>query len=171
MQYIQILLGISLRLARGHHSLYSSLHSSIELKLGLLKSINIRVSCFKPLWALVSSTAVPTVTVSQMFYNQTIGRNTFLKCSVTATPNATNVFWQKYTNNRYRNVTVDGLRFNGANLNFPSLLIVNSQISDTGSYRCGATNNAGTSYSNHVFLNVTGSEHYHSNPNISFTKA
>lgn len=113
-----------------------------------------------PLYLFVSSTDFPTVTTSHDSYSQTTGSTTFLECSVTATPRATRVFWQKFNNTRFTNVTIGGSRFNGANLNFPSLEIANSQISDSGIlvYRCGATNSEGTSYSTHVILSVRESE-------------
>ncbi|CAC5393170.1 HMCN [Mytilus coruscus] len=104
----------------------------------------------------------PVVVISQTtssFDGQ--GRQSInIPCSYMSNPAATSVFWTKYnpvagTNSGNTNlIEIDGNKYQGANLNSPSLTIYNLDRSDAGSYRCSAANIIGQGESNYVTLNI-----------------
>lgn len=83
-----------------------------------------------------------------------------IPCSYMSNPAATSVFWTKFTPVEGTNsgntvlVDIDGSKYQGGNLNSPSLTIYNLASSDQGSYRCSATNIIGQGDSNYVTLAV-----------------
>lgn len=107
-------------------------------------------------------TDAPVVVISQTtssFDGQ--GRQSInIPCSYMSNPAATSVFWTKYnpvagTNSgNTKLVEIDGNKYQGANLNSPSLTIYNLDRSDAGSYRCSASNIIGLGESNYVTLNI-----------------
>ena len=53
-------------------------------------------------------------------------------------------------------IPIDGSKYILDSFDSPSLRITNLQKTDSGTYRCGATNFLGTSYSYGIDVNVTG---------------
>ena len=103
---------------------------------------------------------MPIVTAGQVSYRELSGTDIVLHCIIASTPTPTDVFWEKYIGGKYTRITIDGSKFNGATVHSPSLHISYSQISDSGIYRCGASNPLGSAHSDQITLNVTGSEYY-----------
>lgn len=71
------------------------------------------------------------------------GKTIILQCALVNISTPTSVFWQKRISssqeNRTENIIIDGSKYKGSNLRNPSLVIVNANQSDTGSYFCTAT--------------------------------
>ena len=89
-----------------------------------------------------------------------LGNQATLFCSVSGTPSPTNIYWEKKQNDgSYTTVDVSGnSRYSGGSLLSPNLVITNAAFSDSGTYRCLATNAAGLANSIDETLNVVGSE-------------
>ncbi|XP_060078232.1 hemicentin-1-like, partial [Ylistrum balloti] len=99
---------------------------------------------------------VPTVTVSQSSYSVNFGTSVTLGCSITANPSHTSVFWQRNVGSGTQSVTIDNVNFSGSTVSSPSLTVISASSSDSGSYRCFATNSIGTGQSGFTTLSVTG---------------
>lgn len=91
----------------------------------------------------------------------TLGNSITLQCTVFATPSATNVQWNKVTNNVPVAININPSKYSGASISTPSLTITNSAESDEGYYTCQATNAAGTGTSTQTFLDVQGSKYWY----------
>ena len=78
-------------------------------------------------------------------------------CTIKASPPVSNMVWQKYSNGHYTDIQLyNGSKFKVASWNAPSLMLTDSKTSDSGTYRCSATNHVGTSYSEDVSVSITG---------------
>ncbi|KAJ8316394.1 hypothetical protein KUTeg_006408 [Tegillarca granosa] len=80
---------------------------------------------------------LPTVSVSQNYYQPVVGTSVTLNCTVTVTSGVTSYTVQWYYNNAV--LPIAG-RFSGGYFGSPSLVISELQKSDEGSYKCSATN-------------------------------
>ncbi|XP_071166138.1 hemicentin-1-like [Mytilus edulis] len=103
------------------------------------------------------SGSVPVVTVLSTSYSINVGNSITLQCTVSATPSATSVTWQRFTNNVATNIDMSSGRYSGSSVGSPSLVISNTVISDEGFYICKATNSVGSGQSQQTFLDVIGS--------------
>ncbi|KAK6173564.1 hypothetical protein SNE40_016989 [Patella caerulea] len=81
----------------------------------------------------------PSVTIGQIYYEQTVGSSLTLECTVNSNPPATSVDWLKNGTAITRSS-----RYSNGDVNIPSLTINKVVESDTGTYVCTASNNAGT---------------------------
>ncbi|XP_071159624.1 hemicentin-1-like isoform X17 [Mytilus edulis] len=100
----------------------------------------------------------PTVVVQQPAYSVLVGNTITLVCTVTSTPGATSVVWQRTTNGVTTTISLaNANKYSGSSVNVPSLTIFSSAESDEGSYVCRATNQFGTGQSTATTLTVTGS--------------
>ncbi|XP_063428599.1 hemicentin-1-like isoform X2 [Mytilus trossulus] len=99
-----------------------------------------------------------TVTIQQSQYSVTIGQTVTLGCTVTGSPAATNVYWQKTVNNVVTTISsnTNTNKYSGSIVSTPSLTIVNADQSDEATYVCFATNGVGLGQSTQTFLDVTG---------------
>ncbi|VDI76862.1 hemicentin [Mytilus galloprovincialis] len=99
-----------------------------------------------------------TVTIQQSQYAVTIGQTVTLGCTVTGSPAATNVYWQKTVNNVVTTISssTNTNKYSGSTVSTPSLTIVNADQSDEATYVCFATNGVGLGQSTQTFLDVTG---------------
>ena len=83
-----------------------------------------------------------------------------IPCSYLSNPAATSVFWTKFTpvpgtdSGNSKIIVVDGNKYQGGNLNSPSLTIYHLTKSDEGLYRCSAANIIGQGESNYITLNI-----------------
>jgi hypothetical protein len=76
---------------------------------------------------------------------------------VTANPLHTVVIWQKIVNGQPNSINQgNSAKYSGGTVNTPSLTIQNAVTSDSGVYRCSATNAVGTGQSQDTTLTVTG---------------
>ncbi|XP_052058078.1 hemicentin-1-like isoform X9 [Mytilus californianus] len=97
-----------------------------------------------------------TVTIQQSSYTVTIGQTVTLGCTVTGSPAANTVYWQKTVNNVVTTISTNTNKYSGSTISTPSLTIVNADQSDEATYVCFATNGVGTGQSTQTFLDVTG---------------
>ncbi|XP_060068235.1 hemicentin-1-like [Ylistrum balloti] len=97
-----------------------------------------------------------TVQVPQSFYTVQRGQSVTLECIVSGTPAVTSVTWRRTSGGITDNVIIDNSKYQGSNINSPSLIINNADSVDTGTYVCTATNSIGTATSSQTTLSVTG---------------
>ncbi|XP_033758139.1 hemicentin-1-like [Pecten maximus] len=101
--------------------------------------------------------SVPSVVIGQTTYSFTTGQSAILVCTVTAVPAATSITWQKSdTNGNTNTINVNGVKYTGGTTGTPSLTIVSAVTTDSGTYRCSATNSVGTGQSEQTYLYITG---------------
>ncbi|XP_050417062.2 hemicentin-1 [Patella vulgata] len=81
----------------------------------------------------------PSVTIGKIYYEQTVGSSLTLECTVNSNPPATSVDWLKNGTAITRSS-----RYSNGDVSTPSLTINSVVESDTGTYVCTASNNAGT---------------------------
>ena len=80
-----------------------------------------------------------------------------LYCFVSADPGVYHVFWQILeSSGQYVTLNLDGDKYTPLSVDSPSLTIHEAQLSDSGTYRCGAKNIVGTRYSSEFTLQVIG---------------
>ena len=102
---------------------------------------------------------IPSVTVPQSIYSVQNSDPVTLTCVVSANPSATSVTWYRVTNSGLEPIVVgSSSKYSGGSVATPSLTLSSAVDSDQGTYRCTATNAAGTGSSANVVLNVEGSE-------------
>ncbi|XP_069115359.1 hemicentin-1-like isoform X2 [Argopecten irradians] len=99
---------------------------------------------------------VPTVSVSQSSYTASVGDTLTLICSVSASPAATSVFWQRTINGVTNTISIDNTKYGGSSVSSPSLVVYSASTSDNGIYKCFATNSVGTGQSSQATLTVSG---------------
>ncbi|XP_069107396.1 basement membrane-specific heparan sulfate proteoglycan core protein-like [Argopecten irradians] len=85
----------------------------------------------------------PNVTVGSASYHTIVGTNVNLQCTVTSSRSITNVFWQRGINDVISVLTIDNVKYSGGSLALPSLTIISTQISDSGTYTCFGSNSIG----------------------------
>nr|XP_022325054.1 hemicentin-1-like isoform X45 [Crassostrea virginica] len=101
---------------------------------------------------------IPSVTVPQSIYSVQNSDPVTLTCVVSANPSATSVTWYRVTNSGLVPIVVgSSSKYSGGSVATPSLTLSSAVDSDQGTYRCTATNAAGTGSSANVVLNVEGS--------------
>ncbi|OWF56211.1 Titin [Mizuhopecten yessoensis] len=98
----------------------------------------------------------PTVTVGQTTYNVITGSDVTLQCSVSASPAAGVVYWEKTVNSATTRLTIDETSYSGSTTSSPSLIVYSVQTDDSGVYVCKASNAVGTGQSQQVTVSVTG---------------
>ncbi|XP_052058083.1 hemicentin-1-like isoform X13 [Mytilus californianus] len=106
----------------------------------------------------VTSNTVPTVTITQTFYSVNSGSTVTLACTVSSTTTVTSVTWQRTVNSAITTITsnTNTNKYSGSTSSTPSLTIFNTDTNDAGTYRCFASNSAGTGQSaNTASLSVT----------------
>uniref|UniRef100_A0A8W8J7G4 Ig-like domain-containing protein n=1 Tax=Magallana gigas TaxID=29159 RepID=A0A8W8J7G4_MAGGI len=108
--------------------------------------------------SLTVSGSKPVVDISQNSYTAITGNNVVIPCTVSASPAATSISW-RFTSSSESEIQISSssskYSLSGSN-NFPQLTILSVGPSDSGTYRCSATNLVGTS-SDTASLTVTGS--------------
>ncbi|XP_069107388.1 basement membrane-specific heparan sulfate proteoglycan core protein-like [Argopecten irradians] len=77
---------------------------------------------------------------SSASYYTTVGTNITLQCTVTSSRSITNVFWQRGINGVISVLTIDNVKYSGGSLALPSLTIISTQTSDSGTYTCFGSN-------------------------------
>ena len=101
----------------------------------------------------------PVVNVASNAYSVNIGNSITLQCNVQANPFHTSVKWQRVDNNDNAvDIDMTNSRYNGSQVNSPSLVISQTITSDEGRYFCLATNAVGTGQSQQTYLTVVGSK-------------
>ncbi|XP_052103233.1 hemicentin-1-like [Mytilus californianus] len=98
---------------------------------------------------------IPTVTAS-IISSAKVANPVTITCTVTATPAATQIVWQRYVSNAATTMDISSIRYSGGTTSNPSLIINSVQEGDQGLYFCQASNSVGTGTSNNVYLTVTG---------------
>ncbi|XP_078326843.1 hemicentin-1-like isoform X20 [Crassostrea virginica] len=100
----------------------------------------------------------PVVDIAQNSYTAITGNNVVIPCTVSASPAATSVSWT-FTSGSGSETTIStsSAKYTVSNsVNFPQLTILSVVPSDSGTYRCSATNVVGTNFDT-TSLSVTGS--------------
>lgn len=69
-------------------------------------------------------------------YTVDYGATLTLECSLKGTSNAKSVFWKRKMNDNTEIVSIDGSKFIGSTVSNPSLVIINVNNSNMGSYFC-----------------------------------
>ncbi|CAC5368999.1 HMCN [Mytilus coruscus] len=103
---------------------------------------------------------IPIVTTESDFSDIPYGHNHTIRCSITAVPVFTTIYWQKIFNGTTINITSNSPGIDGARITRPSLTILKAAPSDSGQYICFAVNIAGIGHSNSINLTVLGEENY-----------
>lgn len=85
-----------------------------------------------------------------------------MQCSVTATPDITEVRWQRFVNGAYQDIfTQSSTKYYGSSITNFALTITNLVFTDAGEYRCTATNQVGRGVSpNRATLSVLGGKFF-----------
>lgn len=106
------------------------------------------------------SLGVPTVNIPQNSYSSVTGQDVQIPCSVSANPTATISWTFISTSQSQTSITTSTSKytFNPTSTD-GTLRIRSTSSSDTGTYRCQATNAVGTS-SDSASLSVSGSKYY-----------
>ncbi|CAG2256290.1 HMCN [Mytilus edulis] len=101
---------------------------------------------------------IPTVSIPLNAYSVDVGSQITIPCTVSANPSETNIYWTVTVgNNAEQTVAMTNTqKYQGSSINSPSLIILSTTQSDSGVYRCHATNNVGTGQSNPTTLNIVG---------------
>ncbi|XP_069133172.1 uncharacterized protein [Argopecten irradians] len=86
----------------------------------------------------------PDVTIAQTAFGAQVSTTITLGCTVTSDTTVTSVFWQRDIGSGTETITVDGINFSGSTPTVPSVTIINSDTTDSGTYQCFATNADGT---------------------------
>lgn len=94
--------------------------------------------------------------MSPLIYSVIVGDNQTMMCNVTGIPEPLSVSWLKNETAEMKIISYIGGNYDGGNLDYPSLIVTDTANTDRGWYICTATNLAGTSHSEPVYLNVTG---------------
>ncbi|XP_021345496.1 hemicentin-1-like, partial [Mizuhopecten yessoensis] len=105
---------------------------------------------------LTVSGNVPAVTISQPQYSTVLGTSVTIDCTVTSTPQANTVAWERVIGGQTTTLTIDGTKFVGSSVNNPSLTITDASTNDMGYYVCTAINNVGVGRSAQAYLTVDG---------------
>lgn len=103
-------------------------------------------------------TGVPIVTIGNSSYSVISGNTIKLGCTVSGSPAATAVGWQRTVGTVTGDINVDGSKYSGGNITTPELGIRRANPSDQGYYRCTAYNAVGKGQSLSTYLYVTGSK-------------
>ncbi|CAC5383738.1 unnamed protein product [Mytilus coruscus] len=98
----------------------------------------------------------PVVNVGYKISSIGYGEKVTLFCNMTAYPNVTHVYWEKEVNRTKNVINSWTVGIRGASVEAPSLTIMKSSTADAGNYRCVATNDVGTGYSESISLKVIG---------------
>ena len=103
-----------------------------------------------------------SVVVPQSQYSANYGQSVTLVCSVSGTPAATSVYWQKVKNGQTTtiNTNSNSNKYSGVTLQNPSLTISNVDNSDEATYTCFGVNSIGTGQSQQTVLSILGSKSY-----------
>ncbi|XP_052674345.1 hemicentin-1-like isoform X2 [Crassostrea angulata] len=106
------------------------------------------------------SGSIPVVTLPTTLYERTYGQNVTMQCSVTATPDITEVRWQRFVNGAYQDIfTQSSTKYYGSSITNFALTVTNLVFTDAGEYRCTATNQVGRGVSpNRATLSVLGAK-------------
>ncbi|XP_069133959.1 serine-rich adhesin for platelets-like isoform X33 [Argopecten irradians] len=99
--------------------------------------------------------SIPVVSVGQASYSVTTGTTITLACTVSADPTHTTVFWRRDVGSGTESLTIDNVNYSGSQVNTPSLTVISTEIADSGTYTCFATNAVGTGQSS-TTLTVSG---------------
>lgn len=96
----------------------------------------------------------PLMTVQNLQYRlKNEGEDAKLPCGFTSELNVTDLYWTKSSNENFLNTT--GIKYSHGTITYPSLLVRNSTLVDTGVYNCHATNYFGTSKGPDILLIVS----------------
>ncbi|XP_052106688.1 hemicentin-1-like [Mytilus californianus] len=99
---------------------------------------------------------IPTVSIPRSTYSVNVDSQITIPCTVSANPLETNIYWTVTVgSNAEQTISMTNTqKYQGSSINSPSLIILSTTQSDSGVYRCHATNNVGTGQSNPTTLNV-----------------
>ncbi|XP_063442513.1 hemicentin-1-like [Mytilus trossulus] len=99
---------------------------------------------------------IPNIHVLKSLYDVIVTSNITLACNVSATPNVTNITWQKVSTNETTDIEIDNVKYGGGTVNEPSLTIWHLENDDEGWYTCTAENLVGIGTSDQIYINITG---------------
>ncbi|CAG2228115.1 HMCN [Mytilus edulis] len=110
-----------------------------------------------PTTSLTVTGSVPVVQINPSTYTATYGSQVVINCNiVSASPAATQVYWQRSSNNQILRIDNGDQGYQGSTTSTPSLTINFVTTANAGVYTCFATNVVGTGISNLGTVTVTG---------------
>eukprot|EP00105_Crassostrea_gigas_P015039 XP_011431917.1 PREDICTED: basement membrane-specific heparan sulfate proteoglycan core protein isoform X1 [Crassostrea gigas] len=103
------------------------------------------------------TTNTPTIYLPKTSYTAYLGSSVTLEVNITFASSLTDLFWERRNASTlsYSPIDMSDNRFQGGNVSFPSLTILDVNISDEQYYRMQATNQDGTTVSSTIYVNVT----------------
>lgn len=106
----------------------------------------------------------PIIFIPRTFYMVYSGNNVTFDVNVTSSLSLTDIFWESRntTTNLYSLIDMSDNRLQSGDISFPSLIILDVELSDGTYYRVHATNRDGTAISSTIYLYVIPST-YHKN--------
>ncbi|CAG2234906.1 HMCN [Mytilus edulis] len=98
----------------------------------------------------------PHVSIGSYEYTVIYGSNVTMECFISSHPIYISVLWQHNTTGALADVDTDEISVKGGTVLQPSLTFTRVNFTHQGLYRCSATNQVGTGYSNFTSLIVIG---------------
>ncbi|CAG2194008.1 unnamed protein product [Mytilus edulis] len=103
--------------------------------------------------------SLPVVQINPSTYTATYGSQVIINCNiVSASPAATQVYWQRSSNNQILRIDNGDQGYQGSTTSTPSLTINFVTTDNAGVYTCFATNAVGTGTSNQGTVILTGGD-------------
>ncbi|XP_076112262.1 hemicentin-1-like isoform X2 [Mytilus galloprovincialis] len=110
-----------------------------------------------PTTSLTVTGSIPVVQINPTTYSATYGSQVVINCNiVSASPAATQVYWQRSSNNQILRIDNGDQGYQGSTTSTPSLTINFATTANAGVYTCFATNAVGTGSSNLGTVTITG---------------
>ncbi|VDI64014.1 hemicentin [Mytilus galloprovincialis] len=110
-----------------------------------------------PTTTLTVTGSIPVVQINPSTYSATYGSQVVINCNiVSASPAATQVYWQRSSNNQILRIDNGDQGYQGSTTSTPSLTINFATTANAGVYTCFATNAVGTGSSNLGTVTITG---------------
>ncbi|CAG2196171.1 HMCN [Mytilus edulis] len=118
---------------------------------------SVGTSTNNPTTSLTVTGSVPVVQINPSTYTATYGSQVVINCNiVSASPAATQVYWQRSSNNQILRIDNGDQGYQGSTTSTPSLIINFVNTANAGVYTCFASNAVGTGTSNLGTVKVTG---------------
>ncbi|XP_052061923.1 hemicentin-1-like [Mytilus californianus] len=110
-----------------------------------------------PTTTLTANGSLPVVQINPSTYTATYGSQVVINCNiVSASPAATQVYWQRNSDNQVLRIDNGDQGYQGSTTSTPSLTINFATTAYAGVYTCFATNVVGTGNSNLGTVTITG---------------
>jgi hypothetical protein len=102
----------------------------------------------------VSVVDLPTVTIGNVEYRGSVGREITLECDVVSDPPETTVYWRRIVQGELSDIDTSLSKYTRTSPSSPSLTIIDLESSDAGTYQCFADNEVGSGSSEDTSLRI-----------------